>query len=158
MNKVKNAYSEVSTFLNLINREERDLIPNDILEKIDSYKDYNSLSFNNNGEIVLSEEAKSIILYLYETYILSDDKELKKAFNEKLKENDRIHKIIKDNQRDIKKDEILLNELFPKPEVKVEKEEEKQQETIEEVDNHPAKKEENFFTKILNFIRKIISK
>ena len=81
MNKVKNAYSEVSTFLNLIREEERSMIPSEILEKIDSYKDYGSLSFNNNGELMLSDEAKSIILYLYETYMLSNDKELKKAFN-----------------------------------------------------------------------------
>lgn len=156
MDKVKNAYSEVSTFLNLIREEERNMIPSEILEKIDSYKDYGSLSFNNNGELMLSDEAKSIILYLYETYMLSNDKELKKAFNIKLKENDRISKIIKSNQKEIKKQEIVLNELFPKQEEQSDKIEETKEEVVEEA--LIEKKNDNIFTKIKDFIKKIFGK
>ena len=133
------------------------MIPEEILEKIDSYKDYNSLSFNN-GELELSDEAKAIILYLYETYILSNNKELKKSFTNKLKENDRIYKIIKSKQKQIPKEEIVLNELFPKLEENVEKEEEKNLETNEKVDNYPVEKRDNFFTKIIAFIRRIFKR
>lgn len=156
MDKVKNAYSEVSTFLNLIREEERSMIPSEILEKIDSYKDYGSLSFNNNGELMLSDEAKSIILYLYETYMLSNDKELKKAFNIKLKENDRIYKIIKSNQKEIKRQEIVLNELFPKQEEQSDKIKETKEEVVEEA--LIEKKNDNFFAKIKDFIKKIFGK
>ena len=157
MHNVKNAYNEVSTFLNLIRQEEREMIPSDILKKLESYKDYKSLSFNN-GELVLSDEAKSIILYLYETYIISDDKELKKAYKDKLKENDRVYKIIKSNQKEIRKDDIILNELFTSAEEKVEEKAEKAQEKVEKVENLPAEKRDNFFTKIISFVKGLFSK
>ena len=54
MDKAKNAYSEVSAFLNLIREEEKNMIPKDILQKIDSYRDNKNLSFNKDGEIELS--------------------------------------------------------------------------------------------------------
>ena len=157
MHNVKNAYNEVSTFLNLIRQEEREMIPSDILKKLESYKDYKSLSFNN-GELVLSDEAKSIILYLYETYIMSDDKELKKAYKNKLKENDRVYKIIKSNQKEIRKDDIILNELFINTEEKVEEKVKETQEKVEKVENLPAEKRDNFFTKIISFVKCLFSK
>lgn len=106
MDKAKKAYSEVSAFLNLIREEEKNMIPKDILQKIDSYRDNKNLSFNKDGEIELSEEAKSIILYLYETYILSSNSELKNAFHDRLEENDRIHRIIKSKQKKNKKEDF----------------------------------------------------
>lgn len=88
------AYAEVYTVFQHIYQEELDLIPEEIWQVIDEYRDKSaSLTFEMMGQEIfmkqMSKSAKEVFLGLYKNYIASESE--KNAIEQMLKENEGIN-------------------------------------------------------------------
>lgn len=140
----KQAFSEALEVLKHSTQEIKERIPEKFIDFLNKNKDNNNsvqIDFTkNNWENELKQETRVILALMYRDYIVSPDKReelIKQEIEEEL-----IHE--KELKEKYSADKIFKNT---------------QNEAIIENTNLPSKiKEENFFTNIVKFIKKIFSK
>ena len=108
--KTISPYVEVNEVLKLITEEEKNKIPISLLQSINnaSYGSNYTLRYGTDGNLILSNDAEAMLLYLYRKYILIDNAQLKIAMDLKMKNNQRIKNII----QGIACSRIKLNDIF----------------------------------------------
>ena len=102
-----------------IPQEQKEMIPQKVLDSLSSKAELNGDGyyvrfFDNSGNVILSPEAQTILVYLYKNYI-NKDKVIDDAIEEKLKRNAELKTKLKEsaNQKQISKLNIKEN-IFEK--------------------------------------------
>lgn len=95
---------EVIEVLNNLPEEQRNCIPNNVIENLKSKCEAQTitLKYDKNNSLIISQKAKEILVYLYREYFLSNNSELKNMLNEKLRENEFIKEKIKSKNENLK--------------------------------------------------------
>ena len=120
MNNKQIASMQVLVVLNLIPDEQRSLVPQDIINRL--MKNANGIEMQINydeyGDVILTKEAKSIIIYLYKNYI-NKDQLVNEALNARLQQNKQLNQELKESANSVKvKENLFENEKVERVEEK----------------------------------------
>ena len=148
MNEIDNtACMEVFEVVKKLPEEQQKLIPKKIIDNLkkNAINESYELKYDNVGNIILSKDAESMLVYLYSEYIITSD-----TVREQIKKKTKQNKLIKDN---IKKANITINYDYNKIN-------DNSNININEQKNNVAmvKYEKNIFKKLLNKIKRIFKK
>lgn len=148
MNEIDNtACTEVFEIVKKLPEEQQKLIPQEIVDNLkkNAMNESYELKYDNVGNIILSKDAESMLVYLYSEYIINSD-----VVKEQIKKKTKQNKLIKNN---IKKANITINYDYNKNN-------DNSNINMNEQKNDVAmvKYEKNIFKKILNKIKGIFKK
>lgn len=103
INENQIACLEVIEVLKKLPEEQRNYIPTNVIENIQSKcgSETIALKYDEYNSLIISQKAKDILVYLYKEYFVQEKSELEEMLIEKLKENE--------NEKEIKKSQ---NENF----------------------------------------------
>lgn len=148
-NRYERAYTEVLEIISHFSEEEYSKIP---AEKIEFYKQYQDKNYKYSinpekdlSEQYISEEANAILISLFRDYFATE------------RQKEVLKNLLNQNQVKLedKKKEKYSSDVFKKEEPEYIEETEKE---IDSKDNQLSEYKESFFSKFIEFIKKIISR